>query len=167
MSKPTGYIDANICSALHYRGGDPLVLKEQLATREWWQSERGFYRLLASKAVEDELAAGEYDNQAEALAEARRLPFLPLVAAVRETTARLLAAHIVPETSRIDALHLAFATVYGVDYLLTWNRAHLVNAQTQGKLARFREVSGLRTPLIVSPLTIPKAALGEEIRRRD
>ncbi|MGD0094348.1 MAG: PIN domain-containing protein [Planctomycetota bacterium] len=167
MSKPTVYLDTNIFSAMYYRGGDPLALKEQLTTREWWQGERGFFKLFASKAVEDELAAGEFPNQAKALAEARRLPFLPFVAAVRETAARFVAGHIVPETAAIDAHHLAFATVYSVDYLLSWNRAHLVTAEIQGKLARFRATWGLRTPLVVSPASIPKAALGEDIRRRD
>lgn len=79
----------------------------------------------------------------------------------------MVAARVVSETEAIDALQLAFATVYSVDYLLSWNRAHLVSEETQGKLARFRAVSGLRTPLVVSPESIPKAALGEDIRRRD
>jgi hypothetical protein len=43
----------------------------------------------------------------------------------------------------------------------------LVSEETQAKLARFRAAFGLRTPLVVSPVSIPKAALGENIRRRD
>jgi hypothetical protein len=101
------------------------------------------------------------------LAEVGRLPYLSYGTAVRDVEAKLLAAHVVPSAVPGDALQLAFATVYRVDYLLSWNRAHLVSEETQGRLARFRAASGLRTPLVVSPDTIPKAGLGQSIRRRD
>jgi hypothetical protein len=117
--------------------------------------------------VEDELAAGDYAGQERAVAEARRLPYLPGIAAVQDVVNKLLAVNVVPETAPGDAFHLAFATVYRVDYLLSWNRAHLVSEETQGKLARFRAAFGLRTPLVVSPASSPKVALGEDIRRRD
>ena len=167
MIRPTVYVDTNIISALHYRGTDPLVLKLRLATREWWEHERPFFKLVASQAVEDELAAGIHPSKERALAEVRKLPYLAGIAAVQDVFTKLLATHVVPAAAQVDALQLAFATVYSVDYLLSWNRAHLVSEETQGKLARFRAVFGLRTPLVVSPESIPKAALGEDIRRRD
>ncbi|MGD0089149.1 MAG: hypothetical protein ABSE73_04455 [Planctomycetota bacterium] len=167
MIKPTNYVDANIISLLHYRGSDPEVLKMQLATREWWEKERPFFKLFASQTVEDELAEGNYHYQERALAEVRKLSYLPHIAAVQDVFTKLLAAHVVPETVPGDAFHLAFATVHRVDYLLSWNRAHLVSEEAQEKLTRFRAAFGLRTPLVVSPLSIPKVALGENIRRRD
>jgi predicted nucleic acid-binding protein len=167
MAKPTVYVDANIFSLLHYGGADPRALKEHLATREWWEQERPHFELVASKAVDNELAGGDYRVQERALAEARRLPYLPGAAVVQDILDQLLAAQVLPVTASGDALHLAFATAYGVDYLLSWNRAHLVSHETQGRLARFRAATGLRTPLVVSPATIPKVAFGDTIRRRD
>lgn len=165
--KPSVYVDTNILSYLHYRGADPLALKKRATTRQWWNEERPFFQVFASRAVETELTAGVFAGKEEALTEVRRLPYLVRTSAVRETAAKLLEAHVVPETVPDDAVQLAFATVHGVDYLLSWNRAHLVNAETQAKLARFRATSGIRPPLVVSPDTIPKAAFGEDIRRRD
>jgi len=167
MTKPTVYVDANIFSVPHYRGADPVALKERLATREWWEQERPFFELVASRAVENELAAGDYPGKERALAVVRRLPYLALVPVVQDVFGELLAARVVPVTAQADALHLAYATAYRVDYLLSWNRTHLVSEETQGKLARFRAATGLRTPLVVSPESIPKATLGESIRRRD
>ncbi|MCZ8105704.1 MAG: hypothetical protein O9972_48435 [Burkholderiales bacterium] len=40
-----------------------------------------------------------------------------------------------PAKADIDAVHIAAATVHGMDYLLTWNCKHIANAQIQGKLA--------------------------------
>jgi len=165
--KPSVYVDTNILSYLHYLGSDAEALNCQRATREWWEQERPFFRLLASRTVDSELAAGEYPGQQRALSEVRRLPYLAYSRAVRDVQVMLLDAHVVPLAVPGDAFHLAFATVYRVDYLLSWNRAHLVSEETQGRLARFRAVFGLRTPLVVSPKSIPKAALGESIRRRD
>ena len=167
MSKPTVYVDTNIVSFLFYRGADLQVLKRQRATREWWKDERPLFKLLASRAVESELADGVYPGQEKALAEVRKMAYLAYSSAVRDVEAKLLAAHVVPLNVPGDALQLAFATVHRVDYLLSWNRAHLVSAEAQAKLAWFRAASGLRTPLLVSPESIPKAALGESIRRRD
>jgi len=165
--KPSVYVDTNILSYLHYLGSDAEALSCQRATREWWEQERPFFRLLASRVVGSELAAGEYPGQQRALAEVRRLPYLAYSRAVGDVEAKLLDAHVVPLAVPGDAFHLAFATVYRVDYLLSWNRAHLVSEETQRKLVRFRAAFGLRTPLVVSPESIPKAMLGENIRRRD
>ena len=35
----------------------------------------------------------------------------------------------IPERAKDDALHIALATVHGMDYLLTWNCRHIANAE--------------------------------------
>lgn len=40
-----------------------------------------------------------------------------------------------PAKASDDAIHIAVATVHGLDYLLTWNCKHIANAQIQKKLA--------------------------------
>ena len=166
MSKPTVYVDTNILSSLYYQGADTDALIRRSTTREWWDTERPFFLVFASKTVESELAAGEYPGKERALSEVRRLPYLPPLPAVKEITDRLLGLQIVPASKPNDAIQLAFATAHGIDYLLSWNRAHLVNEETQTKLTRLREATGWRPPLLVSPATIPKVALGQSVRRR-
>ena len=166
--KPTVYVETTIPSLLTaWPSGELQIAAQQVATRDWWDQERPFFKLVASQTVEDELAAGGYAGQERALAEVRRLPYLPGIAAVQDVVNKLLAAHVVPAAVPGDAFHLAFATVHRVDYLLSWNRAHLVSEEAQTQLARFGAACGLRTPLVVSPDSIPKVALGQRIRRRD
>ena len=43
---------------------------------------------------------------------------------IKELAATLLNAHAIPQTEPTDALHIATATVYGVDVVLTWNCRH-------------------------------------------
>ncbi len=42
---------------------------------------------------------------------------------------------IVPAKAVEDALHIAVATIHGVDYLLTWNCRHIANPEIQRNIA--------------------------------
>jgi len=51
-----------------------------------------------------------------------------------------------------DAAHLALASFYKCDYLLTWNCAHLANANKIGHIRRVNALLGLVVPQLVTPL---------------
>jgi len=167
MAKPTIYLDANIISVLHYNGNSTFALLRRLATRDWWALELPFFHPWTSRTVVLELTDGQYRGQPEAVAEALWLPHLPFTAAVKHCATALVNKALVPETQSADALHLAFAVVHRIDYLLTWNHAHLANVETQQRLAELCRDRGWRAPLLVSPDAIPKASFGQTIRRRD
>jgi hypothetical protein len=57
-----------------------------------------------------------------------------------------------------DAAHLALASFYKCDYLLTWNCAHLANANKIGHIRRVNALLGLPVPQLVTPLEL----IGEE-----
>jgi hypothetical protein len=143
-----------------------LALGRRVGTRDWWHGERQHFTLWVSSVTQDELEAGRFPRQAEAVAVARRLRCLPVVAEAREFAERLLDRHVVPDTKPGDALQMAIAVVHRIDYLLTWNYAHLANPIAQGQLEDSCRQLGWRAPLLVSPETIPKIALGQSIRRR-
>jgi predicted nucleic acid-binding protein len=46
----------------------------------------------------------------------------------QELTQGLLSARLLPMGSVDDALHIAVASVHGMEYLLTWNFKHINNA---------------------------------------
>jgi len=167
MTRPTVYLDTNILSQLHYRGGDSLNLVRQAKTHDWWEYERRFYSLVTSGRTEDELARGKYRGQPAALAAVRRLTFLRETTEVKGCAAVYLEIKLVPATKIGDAIQLAFATIHRIDYLLTWNHAHLANLDVQRKLDEINRRRSWRTPRLVSPDTIPWVTLGEDIRRRD
>jgi len=164
-AKPTVYVDANILSILFYRGPDERTIARRLTTRDWWAVERPLFQVWGSPFLVTELSGGQYAGREKAVPAATRLPYLAFTESVNRSRELLLDEGIVPFNKAGDALHLAFATVYKVDYLLTWNRAHLSNVTTQEKLNVLCKREGWRPPLVVSPDTIPKAALGQEIRR--
>jgi hypothetical protein len=122
--------------------------------------------LFASSVTEDELEAGVYRRQAEALAMSRRLKFLPMLAQSRAFAERLIRKHVVPASKPGDSLQMAIAAAHHMDYLLTWNYAHLANPVAQAQLEVVCQEVAWRAPLLVSPETIPRVALGQTLRRK-
>lgn len=161
MKKSIVYLDTNIVSAYYYDGADVGALSRRLATRDWWAAERRFFVVCASSFAELELAAGGYPEQDECVRFVRRLRYLPVTKAVRELASQFLMHGVVPAEKPGDATHLALAAGHDVDYLLTWNYAHLANPVTQGKAERLLDRRGLRAPLLVSPESIPQVRLGQ------
>ena len=56
-----------------------------------------------------------------------------------------------PAKADIDAVHIAVATVHGMDYLLTWNCKDIANAQIQRKLAEISIDFGYELPILCTP----------------
>jgi predicted nucleic acid-binding protein len=79
------------------------------------------------------------------------LPLLAINEAVEELAQQFLTKSNLPPKASDDALHIALATVYKVDYLLTWNCKHIANAQIQKKLSQISIQSGYELPTICTP----------------
>jgi dTDP-4-amino-4,6-dideoxygalactose transaminase len=56
--------------------------------------------------------------------------------------------------SGTDALHLAYASFYKIDFLLTWNCNHLANANKRKHIRVINARLNLPTPEIVTPLEL-------------
>jgi len=166
-TKPTIYLDTSVLSSLHYRGHALQGIARQIRTEEWWKQERQFFDLYVSRVVPDELEHGTYRAQDKALRETRRITFLPVLRSARAASAEYVAARIVPESVVHDALQLAVATVHRMDYLITWNCAHLANPEVQVRLRAVNSRLHLRTPWLVTPDSIPRVLLGQPVRRTD
>ncbi len=97
---------------------------------------------------------------------ARRLRYLSTNADVTALMNRLLEQDVVPINKRGDAVHVAVSAVHEVNYLLTWNYAHMANPSSQARLKAICDQAGLVAPLMVSPESIPQVRFGQTIRRR-
>ncbi len=56
-----------------------------------------------------------------------------------------------PAKADVDAVHIAAATIHGMDYLLTWNCKHIANAQIQRKLSAISLDLGYELPILCTP----------------
>lgn len=56
-----------------------------------------------------------------------------------------------PRRNLRDAFHLAIASVHEMDYLVTWNYAHLANASKRTHIETLNRRLHLSSPVICSP----------------
>ena len=148
----TVYVETSIIGYLSARSSNNLILMANVeATREWWDSRRSQFALYISQVVLDEVARGDSAIAAQRLEILRDFPLLEVEQAVQNLAAQFLRQSNLPLKAADDALHIAVATVYGLDYLLTWNCKHIANAQIQKKLAQISLNSGYELPIICTP----------------
>ena len=57
-----------------------------------------------------------------------------------------------PQDGAGDALHLALASFYSMDVLLTWNCRHPANPNKFGHIGQVNGELGLSVPLLTTPL---------------
>jgi hypothetical protein len=133
--KPKVYLETTIISYLTSRPSrDIITAAHQQSTQEWWDSRREKFEVFVSQIVIQE--AGEGDDDAIA----RRLDAIENIAQIE-----------VPEKAAADALHIAIATVQGMDYLLTWNLKHIANATIRNTIADACRQRGYEPPIICTP----------------
>jgi hypothetical protein len=149
----TVYIETSIVGYLTARSRDAVIFQaRQELTREWWEGRRAGYDVVASQLVLDEAARGDDEAAAERLRLLAGIPLLLTEDPRIDTIAdELLAAHLLPEKARSDAMHVAVAAVHAVDYLLTWNCRHIANADILPRVYRLLTDMGHSPPLVVTP----------------
>jgi hypothetical protein len=133
--KPSLYVETTIPSFVV--GGISPVLEtaaHQVATRRWWEERRHDYRLYVSALVHKELAAGNAAYAEQRLALVADLAQLAIVPEASKLAGYLFAYLHLPDAAAPDAVHLATASHYSVDYLLTWNLKHLANGRVRRAL---------------------------------
>jgi hypothetical protein len=63
---------------------------------------------------------------------------------------------VMKEKVYLDSTHLAYASCYNIDYLLTWNCNHLANVNEKKHIRIINGRLGLQTPEIITPLELFK-----------
>jgi predicted nucleic acid-binding protein len=148
----TVYIETSIVGYLTVRPSNNLILMANLEmTRRWWETRRSQFTLYISQVVLDEAAQGDSEMAVRRLEILQDIPVLELNEAIQELGAQFLTRSNLPAKASDDAIHIATATVHGLDYLLTWNCKHIANAQIQKKLTQIGLDFGYKLPTICTP----------------
>ncbi|MCZ8226307.1 MAG: type II toxin-antitoxin system VapC family toxin [Microcystis sp. LE19-84.1B] len=148
----TVYIETSILGYLTARPSRDIVVAANIeVTREWWNTRRGDFQLYSSQAVVKETSQGDVVIASQRLEILANLSLLDLNQAVLDLAEQFLERSNLPAKADIDAVHIAAATVHGMDYLLTWNCKHIANAQIQGKLAEISLDFGYELPILCTP----------------
>lgn len=127
-------------------------------TEEFFASHAHKYDLFGSEIVVLEVERDpDPEHRQKLLDTLHRQPITMLSAdpEVESLADLYLARGVIPAKKREDALHVAYATVNGMDILLSWNFKHLANIRREGLIAAINQQEGHLHPLrLLSPLEV-------------
>ncbi len=150
--KESIYVETSIFGYLTARSTTNLILAANMkVTQDWWENNSHYFDIYASDLVEDEAAKGDKEIANLRLNFLKPLTYLNITEEAVELANEFLLQSNLPPKANNDALHIALATVYGLDYLLTWNCKHMANAQIQKKLSQISQGLGYDLPVICTP----------------
>jgi len=148
----TVYLDTTIPSYLFDEREDIKTYIE--VTKKWWEQERQNFDLWISEETFSELNRGNYPNKVEILKSVSQLPVLKPHNHIAKIVQTYVDNYLMPKVLEGDALHLAYASFYKLDFLLTWNCNHLANANKKQHIRIINTRMQLHSPEIVTPLEL-------------
>jgi predicted nucleic acid-binding protein len=152
MMKKNVYLDTTIPSYLFDEREDIKTYIE--VTKKWWEQERQYFDIWISEETFSELNQGNYPRQSEILETVSQIPVLKPHNYIAEIVQTYVDNYIMPKALEGDALHLAYASFYKMDFLLTWNCNHLANANKAQHIRIINTRMQLHNPEIVTPLAL-------------
>jgi hypothetical protein len=99
----------------------------------------------------DEVRGGDPEAAERRLALLAGFPVLDITPDVAELAAVLIARVPLPPRAGADAAHIAVAAYHGMDFLLTWNSAHIANAELRPRVEQVCRESAYRPPVLCTP----------------
>ena len=146
------YLETSIISYYAARPSRDLVIAaRQEITHEIWPVLQDNYELYISALVIQEASRGDMEAAKRRLHAISHIPVLEITQNVQEVAQSLINENAVSPEFEEDALHIAVASINGMDFLLTWNFSHLNNAFKKAKIIKAIEKQGFIAPEICSP----------------
>jgi len=147
MLKPKIYLDTSVISAYF----DQRAPDRQRLTKAFWQGIHEYEVLISTVTLK------EIGNTTSILLKKRMVDLvteyeiLEINDEVLTLAAEYIKAGIIPGRFENDALHIAIATVNGLDYLLSWNFEHIVKVKTKRRVNLINLSLGYKEIEIISP----------------
>lgn len=148
----TVYIETSIIGYLtSWPSRDLITVANQRLTHDWWNQCRKNFDIFISQFVIDECAVGDTTAVKERLDVIADIRQLDVTEAVEALADGLIHQALLPEKAQVDALHIAIATVHGMEYLLTWNCTHIANAVLRPQIEMACRSFSYEPPTICTP----------------
>ena len=148
---PKVYVETSVIGAYFEERKDVVSASQRHWSRLWWDQIRSEYEVVVSEGVINELADPDFEYSQSALALVDRVPQIEINNEVRDIVNVYITRQLMPQGPLGDALHLALASYYKCDYLLTWNCKHLANPNKFQHIRIVNTALGLYVPVITTP----------------
>jgi predicted nucleic acid-binding protein len=145
--KQSIYLETSVIGA-YLDNGEPF--RRDLTIR-WWEHELFEYQPFVSLLVQRELERTAEPYRTAALNLIKHIPPIELTEEAAILADGYIARGIFQRKFLGDALHVALASFYKIDYLVTWNFGYLANVRKQARIRVFNTSAGFFVPAIVTP----------------
>ena len=123
----------------------------QQITLEWWETRRDDFAIFISQFVLDEVGAGDPDASRKRLDAIKGFKQLDITDDVTKLASNIIASGVITKNSPTDAAHIAVAAIHGMQFLMTWNCAHIANAEISSIVEKICKNQGFECPIICTP----------------
>ncbi len=146
------YLETSVVSYYTARPSrDVVVAGHQQATHDLWERLGHDFEPFVSAVVVEESGNGDADQANKRLQAISSFRVFQITLEAEALAHRIIAGGGIPPEYPEDALHIALAAIGGVDFLVTWNFAHINNPFTRMMIRQIVENEGYVCPEIVSP----------------
>ncbi|MBN2534751.1 MAG: PIN domain-containing protein [Spirochaetales bacterium] len=151
MNKESLYLDTSVPGAYF----DDREKERFKATRKFWYDIVPDYNVFVSDVTLDEIKGTREDILRKDLL----CIIEPFEIIKKNNETEILAKeylknNIIPERYFIDALHIAIASYYLINYIVSWNFEHIVKVKTRRIVNLVNILKGYREIEIISPLEL-------------
>ncbi len=98
-----------------------------------------------------EISNPVYPNWDKVTELSNKIPVLENIPEIQGIVKIYLENKLMPADDFGDAAHLAIASYYSIDFLMTWNCIHLANANKTEHIRRINMLLGLISPELITP----------------
>lgn len=154
MRKLKLYLDTSVWNFYY---ADDAIEKMEI-TRQFFENiKSGNYQIYSSSVTIREIYNADEKTISELVALMKKYP--PIMLEVNDEIDELADIYIgegvITEKKRDDALHIAIATVYEMDALISWNYRHLANLNKKEKIRAVNIVHGYLKDLeMITPMEV-------------
>jgi hypothetical protein len=151
-NRPKVYIETSVISYYTNKiSRDLKIAADQILTRDWWEIVLPKLEPYISEYVLLEIGQG---NSIEATIRKQAVKGFESISetqSVVQLAENYLKRLPIPKKAKLDAYHLAAATIFGMDFLVSWNCKHIANAFMIKPIQKINDGLGLPTPVICVP----------------
>ncbi|ROL61847.1 PIN domain-containing protein [Bacteroidetes/Chlorobi group bacterium ChocPot_Mid] len=152
MKKQKVYIETSVISYLTSKPSRDLIIAgHQQITLEWWKKVKNKFDCYISQIVIEEISKGDAIASTARIKAVQDMPILAYSTEIEDLAKKYVELLNIPEKSKLDAFHLAFAVMFKIDFLLSWNCKHIANAMINLKIKNFNNKSARYVPFLCTP----------------
>jgi predicted nucleic acid-binding protein len=146
------YVETSFFSACVSRRQTPKSVGWRASSLEWWEKERQYFEVVVSAEVVAELRNPRFRQSDEAIVMLNDLDIAAIGEQVLIVADLLVEQKVMPGPAVSgDAVHVAFAIVHRIPYILTWNIRHLANPNKRAHLEVICMKLGMTAPQLLTP----------------